>query len=146
MSLATACYGTGINAGDGDGSSHNPNDVLYIAFTGDDAIPGVDGADWTASNFEEFHASIVDQGNKLIQRLTGDYTPPQGGDDCTWAGHCAGAFCRSADDCSDMLTCFEAKCSPKCSWMGHCEGASCSSSGDCSDQLTCTEGRCAVRN
>lgn len=94
ISLATACYGKGINAGDGDGSSHNAADVLYIAFTGTDAVPGAKGAKWTAGNFNDFHASLVGLGNKLIQRIggTGNGGGSGGGsgDTCSWTGHCEG--------------------------------------------------------
>ncbi|KAK1690041.1 fungal chitosanase [Colletotrichum godetiae] len=65
ISLATACYGNSINGNSG----HDDNDVLYIAFTGDDAVPGASGANWTASNYEDFQSSIADLGNKLIDRV-----------------------------------------------------------------------------
>lgn len=65
ISLATACYGNSINGNSG----HDDNDVLYIAFTGDDAVPGASGANWTASNYEDFQSSISDLGNKLIERV-----------------------------------------------------------------------------
>lgn len=65
ISLATACYGSGINGNSG----HEANDVLYVAFTGDDAVPGKNGANWNASSFDEFQSSIMDLGNKLVERI-----------------------------------------------------------------------------
>ncbi|KAI8725485.1 Endo-chitosanase [Fusarium sp. LHS14.1] len=103
LSLATACYGKGMQAGTGSNTSHDEEDVLYIAFTGADAVPGAKGAAWTAGNFDDFHASLVGLGNKLIKRIGG-------GDDCSWPGHCEGASCKVAQDCSDALTCVNGKC------------------------------------
>ncbi|GKT49810.1 endo-chitosanase [Colletotrichum spaethianum] len=65
ISLATACYGSSINGNTG----HDDNDVLYIAFTGDDAVPGASGAAWNASTYEDFASSITDLGNKLVARV-----------------------------------------------------------------------------
>lgn len=92
IALATACYGKGMT---GD-SGHDDNDVLYIAFPGADAVPGADGAAWSAQNFDDFEASISALGDKLVQRLGGNggggetppTNPPQ--DDCSWEGHCEG--------------------------------------------------------
>ncbi|KAJ4157607.1 hypothetical protein NW754_009251 [Fusarium falciforme] len=96
LSLATACYGKGMQAGTGSNTSHDEEDVLYIAFTGADAVPGAKGAAWAAGNFDDFHASLVGLGNKLIKRIGG------GGDDC--------ASCKVAQDCADALTCVNGKC------------------------------------
>ena len=65
ISLATACFGTEMNGNYG----YDGLDVLYIAFPGTDAVPGADGAAWTAQNFDDFHSSIEGLGNELIQRL-----------------------------------------------------------------------------
>ncbi|KAF7562147.1 hypothetical protein G7046_g1989 [Stylonectria norvegica] len=116
ISLATACYGKKMSAGDGDGTSHNAADVLYIAFAGYDAVPGADGADWAAGNFNDFHASLVPLGNKLVSRI-GAKTP-------------SGGYGTELGDCS---------------WIGHCKDAPCDSSGDCDGDLTCTNGKCAAR-
>lgn len=93
ISLATACFGKD-NIDDNHG--HTETDVLYIAFTGGAAVPGKDGAAWTASSFQEFEDSITDFGNNLIKRIGGggDVPPPDngGGDDCSWPGHCEGRF------------------------------------------------------
>lgn len=81
-----------MKAGSGSGTSHDAEDVLYIAFTGADAVPGAKGAAWTAQNFDTFHASLVTQGNKLVQRIGGGSTtdPGTGTGSCSWAGHCEG--------------------------------------------------------
>ncbi|OHE92055.1 fungal chitosanase [Colletotrichum orchidophilum] len=68
ISLATACYGNSVNGNSG----HDDNDVLYIAFTGNDAVPGASGANWTASNYEDFQSSITNIGNRLIERVGSD--------------------------------------------------------------------------
>ncbi|KAI1654756.1 glycoside hydrolase family 75 protein [Daldinia decipiens] len=65
ISLATACFGKGITGNNG----HDENDVLYIAFTGNDAVPGKNGAKWNAQNYKEFEKSIQGLGDKLIQRI-----------------------------------------------------------------------------
>ncbi|TDZ73428.1 Endo-chitosanase [Colletotrichum trifolii] len=65
LSLATACYGNSVNGNSG----HDDNDVLYIAFTGSEAVPGARGANWNASTAEEFQASITDLGNRLLGRV-----------------------------------------------------------------------------
>lgn len=110
-----------MQAGTGSNTSHDEEDVLYIAFTGADAVPGAKGAAWAAGNFDDFHASLVGLGNKLIKRIGG------GGDDCSWPGHCQGmsidgelpvhmltrrlgASCKVAQDCADALTCVNGKC------------------------------------
>ncbi|KAF7560638.1 hypothetical protein G7046_g3518 [Stylonectria norvegica] len=106
ISLATACYGTGINGNSG----HDGNDVLYIAFPGPDAVPGAKGAKWNAQNYNDFEASITTLGNTLIQRIggTGGTTPPS--NDCSWVDHCIGAPCTSENDCSDDYVCTNGKC------------------------------------
>ncbi|WDK14992.1 fungal chitosanase [Colletotrichum graminicola] len=65
ISLATACYGDVINGNSG----HDENDVLYIAFTGDEAVPGAQGAAWNATNYNDFESSITDLGNTLLSRV-----------------------------------------------------------------------------
>ncbi|KAL9613192.1 MAG: hypothetical protein Q9167_002269 [Letrouitia subvulpina] len=63
LSLATACFGTDVSGESG----HDETDVLYVAFTGDDAVPT--SANWAAKSFEEFEESITEIGNELITRL-----------------------------------------------------------------------------
>lgn len=80
--------------------SHEPNDVLYIAFAGDDAVPGKYGADWAAKSKEDFAASIHHQCMRLVTRIQpqpyGGGGGGGGGDGgssggaCSWKGHCAG--------------------------------------------------------
>ncbi|KAF7561374.1 hypothetical protein G7046_g2758 [Stylonectria norvegica] len=144
VSLATACYGKSMQAGTGSGTSHDVDDVLYIAFTGADAVPGAKGAKWAAGNFNDFHASLVGLGDKLVSRIGLATTPENPGTgDCTWAGHCEGASCSSAQDCADSRACVSGKCSSNCSWLGHCKGAACSSAQGCADSLNCVSGKCA---
>ncbi|QUC16007.1 uncharacterized protein UV8b_00248 [Ustilaginoidea virens] len=108
ISLATACFGKGIN---GD-AGHDANDVLFIAFRGKDAVPGAKGARWNAQNYNDFENSIAGLGDRLIQRIGntggGGSAPPPS---CSWPGHCKGAPCKTEDDCSDSLTCNNGKCS-----------------------------------
>lgn len=85
---------------DEDGSSHNDYDVLYIGFTGKDAVPGAKGANWTAGSFDEFHSSIKNLGDKLVSKIGSGgsgSTPtatsaaaPSATVNCKWAGHCLG--------------------------------------------------------
>ncbi|KAJ2903118.1 hypothetical protein MKZ38_010382 [Zalerion maritima] len=67
ISLATLCYGDNITGGNG----HDEDDVLYIAFVGTDAVPGAQGANWTAGDPEIFEDSIADLGDQLVSRITG---------------------------------------------------------------------------
>lgn len=138
ISLATACYGSGINGNSG----HDQDDVLYIAFAGKGAVPGANGANWAARNYADFQQSIEGLGNSLIAKvggavpgvpggwLPGDHggkpsntggNQSEGGSDgesdgevgdqnCEWPGHCAGASCSSHDDCSDVLVCENRVC------------------------------------
>ncbi|CEJ80615.1 hypothetical protein VHEMI00788 [[Torrubiella] hemipterigena] len=86
ISLATACFGKSITGGNG----YDGNDVLYIAFAGDDAVPGK-SAKWDAKNYSDFESSISALGDKLVARLGGNgSTPPPSGGSCSWAGHCEG--------------------------------------------------------
>lgn len=124
LSAATLCYGDVVNGNNG----HGETDVLYIAFTGDDAVPGANGAKWDASSAQEFEDSISALGDTLIARLGGNETAPvttttatattmmtsasptSTGGSCSWSGHCAGATCSTDDDCSDDLTCNTGTC------------------------------------
>ncbi|KAI1777261.1 glycoside hydrolase family 75 protein [Hypoxylon cercidicola] len=65
ISLATACFGKSMTGDNG----HDPDDVLYIAFTGSDAVFGKNGADWAAQNYEDFESSIRGLGDERIQRI-----------------------------------------------------------------------------
>ncbi|KAB8233263.1 glycoside hydrolase family 75 protein [Aspergillus alliaceus] len=52
---------------DGD-HGHNDNDVLYIGYTGKDAVPGKN-ADWKAKKTEDFEDSIKSICDKLVAGL-----------------------------------------------------------------------------
>lgn len=66
-SLGRACYGDDVNGN----QAHDDNDVLYIAFTGKDAVPGADGAKWNADSFDDFEQSLQAQGDALIAKIGG---------------------------------------------------------------------------
>ncbi len=51
--------------------AHDENDILYIAFTGSDAVPGANGANWDAGNFDSFETSLGSLGDRLVQRIGG---------------------------------------------------------------------------
>lgn len=107
-SLGRACYGEDVNGN----QAHDVNDVLYIAFTGSDAVPGANGATWNAGSFSEFEASLSSLGDSLIARIDGAGSTepgnPPGG--CSWEGHCLGAECSSGDDCDGELICDDGVC------------------------------------
>jgi hypothetical protein len=67
ISLATACFGLEINGDNG----HEETDVLYIAFSGSQAVPGAGGARWDAANFADFEASISSLGDQLVGGISG---------------------------------------------------------------------------
>ncbi|KAK4160191.1 fungal chitosanase of glycosyl hydrolase group 75-domain-containing protein [Cladorrhinum sp. PSN259] len=62
ISLATECWGKNMSGDYG----YDGDDVLYLAFTGDEAVPGPNGADWGAKDFETFERSIRALGEKLV--------------------------------------------------------------------------------
>lgn len=65
LAVGTACFGR-ENIGGNNG--HDQEDVLYIAFAGEEAVPG-DKADWKAASYEEFEKSIVEIGDRLVASL-----------------------------------------------------------------------------
>lgn len=65
ISLATACYGQANIAGN---NGHDSTDVLYLAFTGKDAVPGK-AANWGATNFDDFESSIATIGDSLVAKV-----------------------------------------------------------------------------
>lgn len=89
--MATLCFGTSVNGNSG----HDETDVLYIAFSGADAVPGADGADWNAGSAVDFENSLANLGDRLVQRIGGGGGEPTNPTDptcqeCTWIGHCLG--------------------------------------------------------
>lgn len=68
ISIATECFGQRM-AGD---NGHSDTDVLYIAFAGEDAVPGAKGANWKANSFAEFEDSITKLGDSLVAGLSAD--------------------------------------------------------------------------
>lgn len=64
VSIATLCFGKGVDGEVG----YDKEDVLYIGFTGSDAVPGA-SANWKAANENAFQSSIKSLGDKLIRRI-----------------------------------------------------------------------------
>lgn len=144
LSAATLCYGDSVNGNSG----HDQTDVLYIAFTGDEAVPGKSGAKWDASSTDEFEESISALGDKLVARIGGGAGNTTSPAPVTTGG--VGATSAPALSSSGGTT-LATSAKPSvtgaaggsCSWSGHCAGAKCSSDDDCSDDLTCNSGKCA---
>ncbi len=67
ISLARLCFGDSMTNDNG----HGPADVLYIAFTGQNAVPGGDGAAWKAKSSKEFqnHEAFNDLGDSLVKQI-----------------------------------------------------------------------------
>ena len=66
LSLAQACFPNDEIICD---NGHDQTEVVYIAFTGDEAASG-SNVTWAAINFEDFEASITDLANSLVQNLS----------------------------------------------------------------------------
>lgn len=66
ISLATACFGTGITGNSG----HDAADVLYIAFPGSVANTVHKHAHWSAKSFQDFEDSISSTGDSLVSKLS----------------------------------------------------------------------------
>ncbi|RAK97555.1 glycoside hydrolase family 75 protein [Aspergillus ibericus CBS 121593] len=65
IALAGLCF---PDAGISGNNGHSPDDVMYIGFTGQDAVPG-GSAKWTAGNTQEFEESIKSLGDRLVSGL-----------------------------------------------------------------------------
>lgn len=66
ISLGKLCFpDEGLNGDRG----HDGKDVMFIGFAGDEAVPGQDGANWTAGSTEEFEESIRGLGDRLVAGL-----------------------------------------------------------------------------
>ncbi|KAF3290739.1 hypothetical protein TWF970_000005 [Orbilia oligospora] len=156
ISLAQLCFpNEGLNGNKG----HTAHDVLYLAFTGSDAVVGPSNANWKTKSASDFQNSLKTFGDSILTKKFGSTVPPTnpgnpGSGTCEWVGHCAGATCKTNDDCDGDLECKSGVCGGSsggttpppatCSWAGHCAGASCKSHDDCSDDLTCKNGKCAT--
>ncbi|KAI9370168.1 fungal chitosanase of glycosyl hydrolase group 75-domain-containing protein [Aspergillus egyptiacus] len=64
LALATACFGHRMNGDNG----HDAPDVLYLAFAGDEAVPGY-RAKWHAKGYKDFERSIERLGDRLVARV-----------------------------------------------------------------------------
>ncbi|KAK6360057.1 hypothetical protein TWF730_006211 [Orbilia blumenaviensis] len=151
ISLAQLCFpNEGLNGNKG----HEAHDVLYLAFTGSDAVVGPSNANWKARSPSDFQNSLKSFGDSILTKKFGSTVPPSdpGTGTCSWVGHCAGASCSTHNDCDGDLECKSGICGGSggttppqtCSWVGHCAGASCKSNDDCSDDLECKGGVCSA--
>lgn len=67
LSIGQMCFpNEGINGNTG----HAEHDVLYVAFTGEEAVPGP-SANWKAATREEFEESLTEVGDRLVAGLGG---------------------------------------------------------------------------
>ncbi|KAL1838935.1 hypothetical protein VTJ49DRAFT_2066 [Mycothermus thermophilus] len=89
LALATMCGGKSINGNNGI----DQDEVLYIGFVGDEAVPGPDGADWAAKDPDTFGKSIEQIGDRLVKKVTVDATSGAAG-----TGWC---YC-TCGDCGHM--------------------------------------------
>lgn len=65
VSLAQMCFpDEGLNANSG----HEPHDILYLAFPGDEAVIG-SKADWKAKNRVDFEKSLAVVGDELVKKI-----------------------------------------------------------------------------
>jgi hypothetical protein len=118
ISMATLCFGKSMTGDNG----YSETDVLYLAFTGPDAVPGPEGAAWNAKDPVAFEQSISGLGNKLLGRLgSGGNTGDGGGNggsgnggsgDCSWSGHCEGESVSQGGDAAGSTNSTAAAPSP----------------------------------
>ncbi|KKK16948.1 hypothetical protein ARAM_003763 [Aspergillus rambellii] len=66
ISLAKLCFPDQGISGD---NGHTDDDVLYLGFTGSNAVPG-NNADWAAENAQAFEESIKGLGDQLVSSLS----------------------------------------------------------------------------
>ena len=64
--MAQLCFPDDGLTGD---NGHDGDDVLYIGFTGGDAVPGANGANWQAGDRNEFQDSLKTLGDQLVAGL-----------------------------------------------------------------------------
>jgi len=161
ISLATACFGNGVNGNAG----HDVDDVLYIAFTGAQAVPGSGGADWSARNYNDFQKSIEKLGDSLVSKIGGGNPPgshppgptppgptppgptptrssPPGHGPTGRPGRPGGHPGNGGSGGSGKGGGGGNHEDQDCEWPGHCAGSSCWSHDDCSGVLTCTNNVC----
>lgn len=118
-------------------SGHENSDVAYILFIGKDAVLPSHALN---RNYVTNFGTLRSMGDKLITALANNLeidavdsngtatttsSGPESTGSCAWQGHCAGATCDSADDCSDSLVCKDGRCtsetkSDSYSWVNHC--------------------------
>ncbi|KAF3911300.1 hypothetical protein ABW21_db0202233 [Orbilia brochopaga] len=68
ISLAQMCFpNEGLNGNNG----HEPHDVLYLAFTGPDAVVGPTNANWKAKSASDFQKSLRAFGDSILAKKFG---------------------------------------------------------------------------
>ncbi|KAH6633869.1 glycoside hydrolase family 75 protein [Chaetomium sp. MPI-SDFR-AT-0129] len=68
LALVTACGGKNVTGGNGI----DEDTTLFVGFVGEDAVPGANGANWSAQDFDTFEKSIQPLGNQLVERVRPD--------------------------------------------------------------------------
>ncbi|KAK3368382.1 glycoside hydrolase family 75 protein [Podospora didyma] len=145
ISLATACFGTGMNGNSG----HDAADVLYIAFPGSDAVPGASGASWAATTYAKFESSIEALGDKLIARIGSGTTIRSSTSKtsttttkATTSSTKATTILKTTTSSTKTTTASTNLATSSCGWPGHCWGSTCSSNDDCLDPWSCVNKIC----
>ncbi|KAL2819582.1 chitosanase [Aspergillus cavernicola] len=69
LALATECFGGSMDGNNG----YDGEDVLYISFKGDGAVPG-EAANWKAATYGDFERSIEDLGDELMSGLVSAFS------------------------------------------------------------------------
>lgn len=151
ISMATLCFGKDkINGNAG----HDATDVLVLAFTGEDTVPGAEGADWAAKSAADFIAfpAFDKMGDTLVAKIGGG----SGGsanetsvapDKATGGEATPTTLVKSAKPATKTGESSSSGSESKtesCPWAGHCAGATCSTSSDCSGELECKAKKCAA--
>ena len=118
ISMATFCFGDSVNGNSG----HGETDVLYIAFTGKDAVPGASAA-WDANSATEFESSIQSLGDKLTQRIGGGSGNAPSSSNSSSPATTLKTSTKSGGSTATKSQSAGAPTST-CSWAGHCAGRS----------------------
>jgi len=122
--IADICFpGQGYDGSHG----YTGHDILYVAFTGDDAVVKPEDAPWTGSDPLAFERAIKAKGDRLVAKVFG------GGD----SGPVSPPISIPTPP-SSPGTCNK---TPACDFDGHFD-QSCSSNDGCCGELTCNGGKC----
>lgn len=102
-------------------AGHGEPDVLYIAFTDKDAVPGAEGARWDAATAEDFQTSIKGLGDKLIQRIGGGGTSTEA-KPTTLKKVTSPSKTPQPEIVVEETVVQKSTGTTTCSWPGHCAG------------------------